>query len=454
MATKGERDSLTGRLTRYARVSASIGGVAARAASSRLIGRGQGNAIAADLRRALGGLKGPVMKVAQMLATIPEVLPPEVAAELAELQSNAPAMGWAFVQRRMSAELGSGWRDKFASFEKEAAAAASLGQVHRANSLPARGAKEGVPLACKLQYPDMAAAVEADLGQLSVILAIYRRIDRSIDTRNIELEVGARLREELDYELEARHMSLYRDLLADEPRVHVPDVVGTLSTQRLLTMTWLQGRPLAEIEQAPEADRNKVAEALFRAWYVPFYRAGVIHGDPHLGNYTVADDLSINLLDFGCLRAFQPKFIQGVVDLYRAVRDDDRDLAVHAFTTWGFERLSPTVIDALRVWAEFLYAPLIEDRPRRLQEKESAGVFGQDIAHEVHKRLKAEGGVTPPREWVFMNRASVGLGGVFLRLKARLNWHRMFHELLDEFDPVALSKRQKAAFTKAGVPLP
>ncbi len=446
-----ERDSLAGRLTRYARVSASIGGVAARAASSRLARRkGQGPALAADLKRALGGLKGPVMKVAQMLATIPEVLPPEVAAELAELQSNAPAMGWAFVQRRMSSELGPDWRNRFAAFERQAAAAASLGQVHRAVAL-----KGSRALACKLQYPDMAAAVEADLGQLGVILAIYRRFDRSIDTRNIETEVGARLREELDYRLEARHMRLYGDLLKDEDSVHVPEVVDDLSTNRLLTMTWLEGRPLAEFESAPEADRNRVAEALFRAWYVPFYRAGVIHGDPHPGNYSVAADLSVNLLDFGCVRAFAPHFIQGVIDLYRAVRDDDRDLAVHAFTTWGFERLSPPVIDALRVWAEFLFAPLLEDRARRLQEKDStAGVFGQDIGHEVLKRLKAEGGVTPPREWVFMNRASIGLGAVFLRLKAKVNWHRMFHELIEDFDTAALGKRQKAAFTKAGVPLP
>lgn len=444
-----ERDSLAGRLSRYARVSASIGGVAARAASGRLIGKE--GALAGKLKRALGGLKGPVMKVAQMLATIPEALPATFARELTELQANAPPMGWAFVQRRMSSELGPQWREKFASFEKISAAAASLGQVHRAVS------RDGRNLACKLQYPDMAAAVEADLAQLGVILAIYRRLDRSIDTKNVLTEIGARLREELDYELEARHMRLYEQLLADEPHVRVPTVLTEVSTKRLLSMTWLEGRPLAEFEDAPEAERNKMAEALFRAWYVPFYEAGVIHGDPHLGNYTVAGDPGINLLDFGCIRAFQPKFIQGVIDLYRSVRDDDRDLAVHAFTTWGFERLTPTVVDALRVWADFLYAPLLEDRPRRLQETEARGsgvVFGQEIAFEVHKRLKAEGGVTPPREWVFMNRASVGLGAVFLRLRAKLNWHRMFHELIEDFDTAALARRQKSAFTKAGVPLP
>lgn len=446
---RGERDSLTGRLTRYARVSASIGGVAARAAGNRLRGKPESDAaLAGDVKRALGGLKGPVMKVAQLLATIPDVLPANFAREMTELQANAPPMGGAFVQRRMAAELGPKWRERFAEFDKSAAAAASLGQVHRAVGL------DGEDLALKLQYPDMAAAVEADLAQLGVLFAIHRRFDRSIDTRNVLAEVGARLREELDYELEARHMRLYADLLRDERRVHVPQVVPALSTKRLLTMTWLQGRPLSEFESAPEADRNRIAEALFHAWYIPLYQAGVIHGDPHLGNYSVTDDCTLNLLDFGCIRSFQPRFIGGVIDLYRAVDSDDRDLAAHAFETWGFANLSTPVLDALMVWANFLFAPLLEDRPRRLQEEAGTGVFGQDIALQVHRRLKAEGGVIPPREWVFMNRASVGLGAVFLRLRARLNWHRMFHELIEDFDETALRRRQKVAFGKAGVPLP
>lgn len=444
----GERDSLTGRLTRYARVSASIGGVAARAAGNRLRGKQEDNALAGDLRRALGGLKGPVMKVAQLLATIPNALPADFARELTELQSNAPPMGAAFVQRRMTAELGRDWRDRLQEFDKTAAAAASLGQVHRAT------ARDGRHLALKLQYPDMAAAVEADLAQLALILAIHRRFDRSIDTRNILEEVGARLREELDYELEARHMRLYADLLKDERRVHVPEALPDLSTKRLLTMTWLDGRPLNEFEDAPEADRNRIAEALFHAWYIPLYQAGVIHGDPHLGNYSVTEDLTVNLLDFGCIRSFQPRFIRGVIDLYRAIDTDDRDLAAHAFETWGFVNLSQPVLEVLMVWANFLFAPLLEDRPRRLQEAAGKGVFGQDIALQVHKRLQDEGGVTPPREWVFMNRASVGLGSVFLRLRARLNWHRMFHDLIEDFDEAAMRKRQKTMFGKAGVPLP
>src|SRR6187401_1967156 len=172
-----ERNLLSARAKRYARVGANVGGVAARMAGARFFGfdlnRAQ-NAI--ELTAALGGLKGPIMKVAQLLATIPDALPPEYAGELMKLQSEAPPMGWAFVKRRMNAELGADWQAKFGSFEHHPAAAASLGQVHRAT------ARTGEPLACKLQYPDMQSAVEADLNQLQILLAIRRRMDPAIDT--------------------------------------------------------------------------------------------------------------------------------------------------------------------------------------------------------------------------------------------------------------------------------
>ena len=346
-----EDNSLPGRVRRYARVGTAVGGLAARMAGARYLGweldRGRH---AAELKAALGGLKGPLMKVAQIMATIPDALPKEYVQELAQLQANAPSMGWAFVRRRMAAELGPDWQKRFASFEHGAAAAASLGQVHKAL------AHDGRLLACKLQYPDMQSAVEADLQQLRLIFGIYERYDRAIATREIHKEIAARLREELDYELEARHMALYGAMLADEPQVHVPEVLPELSTKRLLTMAWLEGRPLLDYIAKHEnlEDRNRVALNMFRAWYVPFYSYGVIHGDPHLGNYTVRPDGSVNLLDFGCIRVFHAKFVQGVIDLYHALLRGDQALAVHAYESWGFKGLNKEVIAVLNRWAEFV----------------------------------------------------------------------------------------------------
>ena len=441
-----EDNSLGGRVRRYARVGAAVGGLAARLGAQRVLGvRIDPERHAAELRTALGGLKGPLMKVAQLISTIPDALPDAYVSELIQLQSNAPSMGWAFVRRRMASELGPDWESRFKRFEREAAAAASLGQVHRAEL------EDGTRLACKLQYPDMQSAVEADLRQLKLVFAIFERYDRAISTKQIHAEISARLREELDYAREAGHMRLYTRMLEGEPGVHVPRVLPELSTGRLLTMTWLEGRGLLETADRPVAFRNRVAYNMFRAWYVPFYYFGVIHGDPHLGNYTVREDGGINLLDFGCIRVFQPKFVRGVIDLYWALKRGDQALAVHAYETWGFNDLSKEMIAVLSRWAAFVYAPLMEDRTRLIEETNS-GVYGREVAETVHRELRRMGGVTPPREFVLMDRAAIGLGSVFLHLKAEINWHRLFHELIADFDEKTLARRQAAALKAAKVP--
>ena len=432
---------------RYARVGAAVGGLAARVAGQRYLGFKVDRAEnAAELKEALGGLKGPLMKVAQIMATIPDALPKEYVQELQQLQANAPAMGWPFVKRRMAAELGASWQSKFKVFEHEAAAAASLGQVHRAV------AHDGEVLACKLQYPDMASAVEADLAQLRIIFSIYERYDRAIQTKEIHGEIADRLREELNYELEARHMGLYRHMLAREKHVHLPEPKPALSTRRLLTMSWIEGKPMMEVLSGkPSLElRNRIAYNMFRAWYVPFYEYGVIHGDPHLGNYTMRPNGDVNLLDFGCIRVFEPKFVKGVIDLYYALLNDDRDLAVAAYESWGFKGLSREVIDVLNRWAHFVYGPLLEDKERRIQDAET-GVYGREVAEGVHAELRRLGPVTPPKEFVFMDRAAIGLGSVFMHLKAEINWYRLFHELISGFDSKALDKRQKTALKEAGI---
>lgn len=442
-----DEGGLGARARRYARVSTRVGGLAARLAGERYLGLPlDRRKHAEDLREALGGLKGPLMKVAQLLSTIPEALPSEYAGELAQLQADAPAMGWLFTRRRMTGELGDDWQGKFKTFSREAVRAASLGQVHRATD------HDGRDLACKLQYPDMKAAVEADLNQLKLIFGIYRRYDRTIDPGEIHDEISERLREELDYEREAKHMALYAKMLVKEDGVHVPEVISNLSTKRLLTMTWLDGEPLMTIKDADLETRNAVAYNLFRAWYVPFYDYGVIHGDPHLGNYTVRPDHSINLLDYGCVRIFQGHFVKGVIDLYHALKDGDEALAVSAYEGWGFKDLTREVIDVLNMWARYVYAPLIEDRERRIQDG-STGAYGHEVAQEVHRELRRLGGVRPPREFVFVDRAAIGLGSVFMHLKAEVNWHRLFETLIDGFDVKALDRRQRQALKTMKLPL-
>jgi predicted unusual protein kinase regulating ubiquinone biosynthesis (AarF/ABC1/UbiB family) len=344
----------------------------------------------------------------------------------------------------MASELGPDWQSKFARFDKEASFAASLGQVHRA-VLP-----DGRDAAVKLQYPDMASALEADLNQLKLIFAVGQRFDPAIRTDEIHAEITTRLREELDYRREAKHVALYRHMLRDEPNVHVPDVVADHSTHRLLTMGWLAGEPLLTWKERPQEERDALAVNMFRAWYVPFYSYGVIHGDPHLGNYSVRADGSVNLMDFGCVRIFPPRFVKGSIELYRALMADDLDRAVAAYEDWGFSGLTRETIAVLNRWAAFLYGPLMDDRPRRLTEGVASG-FGREMAQDVFGELRKMGGVRPPREFVFMDRAAIGLGSVFIHLRASINWHRLFESLIDGFDVDVLAARQQAALVEAGL---
>jgi predicted unusual protein kinase regulating ubiquinone biosynthesis (AarF/ABC1/UbiB family) len=436
-------NTLVGRVRRYTQVGTAMGGIATRMATQRVFKTEPNRERnAEELKHILGGLKGPLMKVAQILATIPDALPQEYARELAQLQANAPRMGWPFVNRRMTAELGQGWQDKFADFEREASRAASLGQVHRAKS------HDGQALACKLQYPDMDSAVEADLKQLKVLFAAYRRFDPAIDPSNIHAEIGARLREELDYTNEAKNLGLYRHMLAREKGVHVPEVIEPLSTRRLLTMTWMEGRAFADVaEEADQKTRDAIAINMYRAWYIPFYQFGAIHGDPHLGNYTVRDDATVNLMDFGAIRIFSAPFVKGVIDLYKALETNDRALAVSAYETWGFTNLTNEMIDTLSLWAAFIYGPLLEDRPRLIEESNKI-TQGRETAAKVHAELRRLGGVKPPREFVLMDRAAIGLGSVFMRLRAHVNWYRLFHETIAGFDVDKLAKVQASALKK------
>ena len=454
MSRDEEANRLSARASRYARLGVNAGALAARVGVNRLTGGGR-DANAKALAAALGRMKGPMMKVAQLLTTIPEALPTDYANELMRLQSQAPPMGAAFVRRRMQAELGANWRERLSEFDLKPAAAASLGQVHKARSL------EGEQLACKLQYPEMASAVETDLSQLDFLFSLHRRMGAAIDTREIAREIRERVREELDYEREAKVARLYALMLADRRFVRVPRVLGGLSTRRLLTLQWLDGERLVAFEQASQEARNAIAVGLFEAWWRPFVRYGVIHGDPHLGNYTVVAAgegegrrvEGINLFDYGCVRMFPSRFVLGVVELYRALKANDDAHVAEAYALWGFPKLTRGAFDALTIWARFICGPILDDRVRTTADGVKPAEYGRKEIGAVMRGLRAEGGggLVVPREFVFLDRATIGLGGAFLRLGARLNYHRMFEETIVGFDADAVGKRQAEALKAVGL---
>ena len=447
MPTDPERDRLTGRVARFASIGAGAAGAAAAIGANALRGGGDLDARnARAVKEALGRLKGPLMKVAQMATTVPDLLPPEFAEELAKLQANAPPMAASFVRRRMAAELGPDWKARFGSFDLTPAAAASLGQVHRATS------HDGRALAVKLQYPDMQSAVESDLSQMRTVMALGRQLFGAVDTREIAAEISERIREELDYAREAKSMALYRAFFAGRDEIAAPEPIAELSTGRLLTMTWLEGRGLLDFTGSDQETRNRIARLLFDAWWSPMTRLGVIHGDPHLGNYSFAGEgAGLNLLDFGCIRIFPPSFVDGVLKLYRALIADDYDAQAEAYRVWGFKDVSRELIDTLNIWARFIYGPLLDDRVRSVADGVSPGAYGRREAFQVKQALDKLGPVTVPREFVFMERAAIGLGSAFLRLGAEMNWRKLFEATLEDFSEAGLAERQAAALGAVGL---
>ena len=444
-----ETNNYPKRLSRYSSVGKEVGKFATRFLINTVISDNKSERNAIALKNALGTLKGPLMKIAQLLSTIPGAVPEEYKDELSKLQNMAPPMGAGFVRRRMQMELGNNWEKKFIEFNYKPFAAASLGQVHKARDMKNR------EIVCKLQYPNMISAVEADLKQLDIIFKINKNLDPAIGTNKIREEIAQRLREELDYDREANHLKLFSEILKKYDDIRIPTVFKNVSTDKLLVMSYLSGKPLMDYKSSSQEIRNKIAHCLFRAWWVPFGQFGVIHGDPHLGNYSIIEEdnnvLGINLLDFGCVRRFQPVFVEGVINLYNGLKNNNQEMLVNSYESWGFKNLNKELIDILNVWANFIYGPILDNRSRTVADGVEPEVYGRKEAFNVYQALKKIGPVEIPREFVFMDRAAIGLGSVFLHLNANLNLHNLFEDAIGEFNLDKLTKKQSEVFKKTGV---
>lgn len=444
-----ETNNYSKRLSRYTNVGKEVGKFTTKFLLNSIISDNKSEKNAIALKTALGSLKGPLMKIAQLLSTIPGALPPEYTEELSQLQNMAPPMGKGFVRRRMNTELGLDWADNFINFEYNPFAAASLGQVHKAIT------KDEHNVVCKLQYPNMISAVEADLKQLDLIFKINKNLDPAIGTDKIREEIAERLREELDYKREANHLKLFSRILKDHDDINIPDLFENLSTDKLLVMTFLIGKPLMNYKHSSQEIRNRIAECLFRAWWVPFGQFGVIHGDPHLGNYSVCEInkevRGINLLDFGCVRRFHPPFVEGVINLYNGLKHNNSELIISSYELWGFKNLNKDLIETLNIWANFIYGPILDNRNRTVADGIKPEMYGRKEAFNVYQLLKKIGPVEIPREFVFMDRAAIGLGSVFLHLNANLNLHDLFEEAISGFDADNLLAKQTEIFEKTGV---
>jgi predicted unusual protein kinase regulating ubiquinone biosynthesis (AarF/ABC1/UbiB family) len=434
-----DKDKFSKRASRYIQLTGQVGGLLTKLGANRFLGVNiDKDKHALNLKKDLGEIKGPFMKIAQFISMIPDALPIEYSNQLMQLQSHAPSMGELFVKRRMENELGENWKNFFLDFNTSASYAASLGQVHKAKL------KNGDLVACKLQYPDMQSAVNVDLNQLRIILNLFEKYNKAIKTKKIFLEIKDRLVEEIDYENEINNIKIFKKIFEFNKSVNIPKIYRNCSTKRLITMSWLEGQSLDEMLRYSKNKKNlseRIATNIFNTWYMPFYKFCVIHGDPHFGNYSFKKNGDINLFDFGCVRFFPIKFVKAVLNLYYALEKKDEDLMVEAYKTWGFKKINKKLIKVLNLWASYIYGPLLEDKKRLIQGEKKKG-YGFDIVNNVYKELRKIGGVEPPKEFVFMDRAAIGMGSLFMKLDVKLNWHNLFKNLIKDFDETRILKER------------
>jgi predicted unusual protein kinase regulating ubiquinone biosynthesis (AarF/ABC1/UbiB family) len=310
---------------------------------------------AEQIFRVLGELKGGALKLGQALSIFEAALPPDLAgpyrATLTRLQEAAPPLPAAVVHKVLAADLGADWRDNFAEFSDSPAAAASIGQVHRAVW------GDGRPVAVKIQYPGAGKALISDFTQLSRLGRLFGVLMPGLEVKPVLDELRTRVAEELDYRLEATSQETFAKAYADDPEIFVPPVVT--STDHVLVAEWLGGTPLSKIiAEGSRADRDRAGILLVRFLFSGPTRAGLLHADPHPGNFRLLDDGRLGVLDFGAVDRLPDGLPPFFGRLLRLVHEDrDIETIEHELRVNGFLKEDMTVdLEALRAYL----APLAE----------------------------------------------------------------------------------------------
>jgi len=279
-------------------------------------------ALARELVEQLGQMRGAAMKVGQVLSTVDFTALPEDEREsfkqtLAALRDDVPPLPYKQVEKLLRSELGEKPSAIFASFEEEAFAAASIGQVHRAVT------RDGQPVAVKVQYPGVAEAVDTDLRNLTLLLPLVKRLAPGLDVKAVYAELRERIAEELDYELEAQNQRAVARAHRGHPFAHVPEVHTDLSSRRVLVTDLLVGDRFEAVKQRDEATRDRFGEIVFRFYFGLVQHLGRVCGDPHPGNYLLLEDGRVGFLDFGLMRVLERGYIEREAAVAVAVEAGD-----------------------------------------------------------------------------------------------------------------------------------
>ncbi len=397
---------------------------------------------AEDVTRTLGEMKGAAMKIGQVLSLMTGVVPPEVAAGLAGLHANAPPMVYALVERVFKEEYGKRPDELFRRFEREPFAAASIGQVHRAEL------REGGIVAVKVQYPGVREAIDADLANIGAFLGMAGLVAKGLDTGPIVNDLKEGIRAELDYRREAAWQSRFGEIFAGHAFVRVPRVHQELSTGRVLVQEYLAGRPFSAARSFDQPGRDRVAEILFRFAFGNFYRHRLFNGDPHPGNYLLLEDGRIGFVDYGCIAEFPPEAVTRFEVLLRALFADDLPGWRTAAEEVGILRPgAPFTTEELYEHMHWFWKPVLGERV----------TFTPELAGEMVRRntqATGEGGainrqLNIPPGMVFHSRINLGLAGLLGGLNATGPWQGIIREYIDG-EPPCTALGMDSARTSSG----
>jgi len=396
---------------------------------------------AEDVAGVLGDMKGAVMKAGQLLAFLADGLPPDARAALSTLLADVPPMAPRLAAAVVREELGDDPERVFLEWEDVPRAAASIGQVHRAVT------RDGRVVAVKVQYPGIDAAIRGDLDNAERLYALVGALRlKNLDARALVDELRARMIDEVDYRIEAANQAEFARLYAGHPFIAVPDVVPELSTRRVLTSAWVDGRPWEQfLAVSSPAARQRAGEIIYRFTQAGIHRHGVFNGDPHPGNYRFHDDGSVTFLDFGLVKRWAPGEWELLGPVLDAVLADDPDAVVRAMVSARF--LPPDHgIPNERVW-EYVstpYVPLLTETFRYTEGWVSQAL--QTLIDLPGRYADLVAKLDMPPSFVVLDRVVWGVSGVLGRLGAEAGWRAIVAEYRGGAAPSTDLGRAEAAW--------
>src|ERR671932_504217 len=447
----------TSRIARTARVSGLAAGQAARHLGTRAanLGRGDEGKQAALERRnleaaeqivaALGTMKGAAMKLGQVMSfldvgLVPEEHREEFQRKLGELRDAGPKVRFSDMRKVIESELGERLSDVFEDFDEQPIAAASIGQVYRARL------EDGRNVAVKVQYPGVAQAVRADMQNLGMILRLMKRVAPGLDVKATGEEIRARIGEELDYELEAQNQRTLARIFRGHPFIHIPDVVTSLSHERVLVTEFVRGIGFDSLKEADQELRDRIGEIVFRFFFGCMYRHRQFSGDPHPGNFLLEPDGRVAFLDFGLFKVMPEELIELELECQRAGHEGDADRLYKIWSDTGFlqhpERFRPDKLLSQFLDATWWYV-LDEDIELQPEIATQVMIDMSDPRSSHFGQMRHE---TLPADHLFGRRVEMLSLAVLGQLRARGNFHRIAREWMYGDPPQTELGRQEAEF--------